>query len=518
MADHSTTDPIEHRHEQYVLAAPMWRRCRDADAGLDALRRAATLYVPKLSGQEKIHCADGSVIDEYEAYLHRAVWNGYPHRLWQAMTGMLMRKMPDVRAPDRTKTLLQNITNDGVSFAAYAKRVVRDVLTVGRIGGIVDFSSSLGRPFAATYAAENVDDWYEESWNGIKVLTYLKVRERVTMRASHGFGGVSEQRYATIELLPLEVAVNEGRLALPPAAGIARGDRELVTPFGVVVRKEFRKQEDGKWALIDLRIPHRGNDLLPQIPFCFTNACEVGADVEKPPLLDFVDLALAHYRNSADHENLIHHSGQATLALSGFPLSDGKGNKIHYRIGGNSAMVSSEPNAKAQWAALGGDESAPLEKSMESKEDMMAISGGRLLETSKRSVEAADTLMVRYAGDQATLLDVATTVSEGLTSQLAWLAWWSNPSLSISEAREAVAVDINKDFLASMLPSEDFVRLVAGMQMAGFSETLVLEASLRALERGERITAEMVAGEIERIRTGAVRTVIPDLDPDLSEP
>ena len=73
-------------------------------------------------------------------------------------------------------------------------------------------------------------------------------------------------------------------------------------------------------------------------------------EIEKPPLLDLVDVNLHHWRLSCDYNHGLHYTGLPTAIAAGFPKSnDG------YRIGAGAAWWSEEPNAKAYYLEFTGE-------------------------------------------------------------------------------------------------------------------------------------------------------------------
>src|ERR1051326_3147997 len=100
--------PVTSCHPDDEAALPRWRRCRDAYAGTDAIKKAvmqsaranagqptvvngqrtsrlAPIYLPMLDGQD---------LAQYAAYVERALWYGATKRTVQGLTGAVFRKDP----------------------------------------------------------------------------------------------------------------------------------------------------------------------------------------------------------------------------------------------------------------------------------------------------------------------------------------------------------------------------------------------------------------------------------------
>ena len=78
---------VDTPHNDYSDMLERWERCRDAAAGLDAVRKAKTKYLPKLSGQDD---------SEYRGYLKRADFYAAMGASIQAHVGQVFRKAPKI--------------------------------------------------------------------------------------------------------------------------------------------------------------------------------------------------------------------------------------------------------------------------------------------------------------------------------------------------------------------------------------------------------------------------------------
>src|SRR5206468_661127 len=133
------------------------------------------------------------------------------------------------------------------------------------------------------------------------------------------------------------------------------------------------------------------------IPFTFVGATSLSPNVDKPPLLDLVEVNLSHYRSSADLEHGRHYTALPTPWVSGMRPDS------NLRIGAGVAWVLEDPTAKAGMLEFTGQGLQALEKALESKEKQMAVLGARLLEMQPRLQETAEAVRLRHNGDAATL-------------------------------------------------------------------------------------------------------------------
>lgn len=167
---------------EYDASAPQWARAREVIAGEDAVKAAATKYLPRLDSQSD---------EEYAAYKQRASFFGATARTLEEYLDLVFRRAPVTRAGEKIRVFLADCDRWGTEFVQYARRVVSEVLSVGRGGSLVlqdsrsggGTSSGLrppssqggegGRAVVSCWRAKGVLDWCFERNAGRSVLTRL---------------------------------------------------------------------------------------------------------------------------------------------------------------------------------------------------------------------------------------------------------------------------------------------------------------------------------------------------------
>jgi hypothetical protein len=439
--------PVDSKHPDYDHALPKWERCRHTIAGSDQVKAMSTLYLPRLAEQTP---------EEYQAYKLRALWYGASGRTWQGLQGAVMRKDPTVTAPQKLQPVVDDATLTGISLQEFAKTVLGEVLEVGRVGLLVDMprESDAPRPYVAMYAAESIVNWRTELRKGMPTLALVVLKESVeSPKDDDPFKCESLEAYRVLSL------DEDGHYVV-----------------------ELYRLEYGQWKVTEKITPvYRGNEF-DYIPFCFVGPAGLTPEVQKPPLLDLVDVNLSHYRSSADLEHGRHFCGLPTPWVAGFP------EKTTLKIGAAIAWVASDANAKAGMLEFTGQGLGALERALESKEKLMAVLGARMLEGQKRTVEAAETHAIRLAGEQSALRSIASTVSMGLSKCLEWAGLW----LGIEDASTATCT-LNHDFLEASMSFAELESLVKAWQAGGMS----WETYYHNLQQGE-LTRPGVDAETER--------------------
>jgi hypothetical protein len=401
-----------------LLEAP-WPRCRDAVAGSDTIKAKEEIYLPRLSGQT-IYVQDGRRIDQYRNYLQRALWYNATARTLQGLIGALFRKAPVFDVPAVVREHLGDITGQGVPATAFAQMIGEEVLTTGRYGVLVDIDPDdqvAPRPWWIGYQAEQITNWRTQIIGGQQVLTLVVLKETIEVLNDDIFEIETETQYRVLSL---------------DADGMYRID--------------LWRQADTRsdhWTSRETFQPAIRGSRLNYIPFVFFAPSSLRPAIEKPPLLDLVDINLSHYRSSADLEHGRHFCGLPTAWVAGFPVD------TTLMIGSETAWVSSETNARAGFLEFTGQGLGALEKALEEKEAKMAAVGARLLEAPRLGVESAETIRLRTAGEHNFLQTTASTLSMGLTKLLQFHAAWMRMDNALVTAK------VNDDFIdARLLPAE----------------------------------------------------------------
>ena len=441
--------PVTDLHVQYSNRASQWERCRDSFEGTDAIKARMDNYLPRLGGQKP---------DEYNAYLLRAMWYGAMGRTVLGLTGSVMRKPPNAEASEALLTHFDDITLTAMDLPTFTGMLVQEVLTVGRLGLFLDLPKGVigeaPRPVWIKYGAEDITNWRWEDIKGRRQLTLVVLHEEYEPSSVDIFHRTCVYRY-----------------------------RVLLLVNGVYSVRLYEKlPENDEYVLTEELIPRVRGAALDYIPFTFINAMNLNAEIDKPPLLDLVDVNLSHFRSSADLEHGRHFTALPTPYITGAPK------ETSLRIGSSVAWAIPSHEARVGMLEFTGTGLGALETALESKERMMAVLGARMLEEQKRAVEAAETHTIRQSGESSLLASIANTISAGMTLVARWHASW----VGVTESN-LTTVQLNTDFYGTPLSPQDLTALLQAFQGQAISyETLYYN-----LERGE-LTRPGIVAEIER--------------------
>lgn len=452
---------VDTKHKEYTENYEAWERCEHAAEGQDEIHEYGVKYLPRLSGQTD---------QEYFAYKQRALYYNATARTVDGLTGMLFMKPETIEAPAAMDNIIADVTMGGLSLHQFAELISEEVITIGRCGVLVDYPPIVNavtlaqaqaqgaRPYATMYDAESIINWKTGRINNVEQLTLIVLEEEN------------------------EIPVDEFESKCEPQWRVL----DLVN--GAYRQRVFRKDKRGEFILVEEIFPQINGRVINKIPFEFFGVRDNSPCVDKPPLLDLVDVNLSHYRTTADYEHGLHFTGLPTPVVTGY-YSDDKSASL--RIGSGTAWLLPDPQSKAFYLEFTGQGLGELREALRSKEAMMATLGARILAPEKRAAEAAQTANIHRSSENSVLASIAQSISVGLTHVMEWLRDWSNITGDVK-------VELNRDFIPNSMTAQDVDSLVKSWQSGAISHETLFEN----LVAGDIIAQEVsFDDEMERIAT-----------------
>lgn len=479
-------------HPEYQYWRLDWSKVRDAIAGQREIKRKGEIYLPKLSRNQNP--------GDYAAYLGRAVYYNMVGQTLNGMLGQIFRRDPRLENfPKQLLAKLELLAKDGTGVVNFTKTAVAEQVGLGRFGVLVDAPAEARvdpDAFVVGYTTENILDWRIEIVNGRYQLTRVLLREFVRKNDARYF---SPYTYDTLyrELL-LEQDVEDGPYIYkqnvffdqaPPIPTVPRlpgatGPKTLQPKYARGGRGGANGTGTGFTYENGQPVPHPGvpqpvSSVVPMvrgtplnfIPFQFFGTFSNSADVEKPPLLDIVDLNLSHYRSYAELEH-----GRFYVAMPVYysPGNDDEG-AGEYEIGPNTVweVPAGQKPGIVEFTGKGLGE---LSKALEDKERQIAAIGGRLLAgAGGKGSESPDQTVLRQANEYSLLLNVIQACDTGMTLVLRWWMMFLDVPMTASTLFQ---FRINTDFLTPNIGARE-MRAIQLMYEAGLITVDVLYDYLR---------------------------------------
>ena len=439
-------DDITTKHPMLEVVLDQIRRSRDTHAGTDAIKQTAPIYsnvisttdeeyLPKLNGQDK---------KQYNSYKKRAVFFGAMSRTVTALVGAIDRKPPEVTGANSLKEFMKDVTGTGVSLDEFLKDIEEEVMVSGRVVICIDRkNSSDNRPYLVWYKSEDCINWFSEQYTDFdQRLTGMIFRESYyDVDKDNKYKQVQKDQYREFTMQDGNVTVN-----------IWRDKNEDKT-------SEFGNAEKPKYEIVETYSLTKRGKSLGFIPCVSVVSDGSPFEVPQPPLLDLVDVNLAHYRNSADYEHGMHWTALPTPVLTGL---NGKDSKIS--IGSGSAIILPDPQSSAMFLEFSGQGLSTIKTAMDHKEMMMSALGARMLASRMDQSTSAEVARINYSGETASLSNVARSMSRGMTRLLKMVAMWET-----KKGFENIEVHLNEDYVDTKLDGGNLTALMSAYQGGAIS-------------------------------------------------
>ena len=436
---------IEVTHEGYDKFIADWMDCQSVLNGGRAIKAGGERFLPKPEGMSKA---------AYTAYVQRALFYGATGRTVEALTGAVFRREPTVEIQKTFEDELEDVTLSGVSFQAIAQDIFSRVLGVGRHGVLIDWSDTNARPYWTRYDATSITNWQTQRIGGKQVLTQVILHEIATTPSSDPFRPDQTEQYRQLKLDALVIDGTD-----TSKASVTYEYHNIVWQPKTTTDENGREKVE--WIVISDKVPERRGESIPFIPFTFFGPGGIDPLPMRPPLIDLVEVNLAHYRVSADHKHALFLTGQPTPWATGVKEGDAE----DLKIGSSTAWVFENPDAKVGMLEFTGAGVAAMQGDLQDMQRLMSVLGARLLEAPPTNREAAETVKMRHAGDDAVLQRIASSVGAGLTQVLRQHAWWSGTG----EYDETISAVLSREFFAARMGSQELQALLLTVQAGQIS-------------------------------------------------
>ncbi len=455
---------VANPHHRYLEMVYTWEKLRDAVGGARLIKRRLpdmreypvpstnTLRVKRQGGERYLPRLYRQDDEEYITYRNRATWLEATARTLSFYISLIFRKPVKIEMGGQVMRPKWAVGPAGESLHTLCENIARDFFITGRVGLLPDTTDD-GQvrtvaqreaggftSFLSWYRAEQIINWRHAPRAGQLELVVLREALDLpgTVAAGSEFDHHAEVQYRVLRLRPEGATVE-----------VVRENQEVV--------------EAERPIMV-------GGQQVQEIPFRIVDV----NDSLTSPIDGIVELNIAHYRNSASYENALHHAGSPTPTLAGW---DGDGEDLF--LGTGRALVSRNKDFRASYLELNGHGLNPLQEALNDKRRDMANLGARLLMDQARFNEAAETVLMRKAGEQSTIGQLAQMLDIQLSWAMSWMARYEGMN-------DDVRVRLNRDLLPASISHQMVVALM-NLQISG---NLSKRALFERLRDGEIVDPE----------------------------
>lgn len=432
---------VEYTRDEVVALLPKWEMIRDCLDGSDAVKAKKTKYLVKPNASDKSEVNEES----YKARLARAVFYNVTGRTHKGLIGQVFAKEPSADLPSTLEPFVNNADGSGVPLAQQAKKALGLVVAYGRAGLLVDYPATAtdGAPQPTTRqqlldgrvgpTLLVYEPWTIINWRtrvvGSATLLSLVVLSETYLKSDDGF----KPEYAPqLRVLRLEDESN-------------------------VYTVEIWQKGDNGWQITtpaSAPLDSRGRPF-NSIPFTFIGSENNDPTPDEPPLYDMAVLNIAHFNDSADHQDSIYKVGQPMFYFGGLTehwVKDvmkgevlvGSSKAVLLPSGGVAGIIQAQPNTMAS-------------EGMAHKERQMKALGAKLVEDKAVQRTATEAGMDEVS-ETSILTTAANNVSMAYTSALRFAALFVGET-NVSD--EALAYELNTDLATFKMSAQDRQQLMA---------------------------------------------------------
>lgn len=413
-------------HPDLAAVQDQYQLISDCIKGAKAIKARGTLYLP--DPDSDAHPVGMNA--RYHSYLQRSVFYNVSQRTLEGLIGQIFLRNPNIDVPDSLNIVKADVDGAGVTAVQQSKLACEYTLSHSRAGLYIDYPKVEGattradlasgniRPTIALYHPERIRNW-----------DYIKIgaKQKLSLVVLD-----EDYREDSGDRFTRKIAIQQRCLILEDNAY-----RVEIWRDGVLFETLTPQGPDGR--------------PLDEIPFTFIGVKANDGKVEPPAMYALCDLNISHYRNSADHEEMLFICGQATPVAKGLTaewaeqfgeIKLGSRTGVLLPVGGEFELVQAS-------------DTDAIAAEMERKEKRMVALGAKLVEA-KQVQRTATEAEQDQAAETSVLSSVAKNVGVAYKFAFEWCAYFVGLGDRTSvEGDSKIVFDLNSEFdLVRLAPDE----------------------------------------------------------------
>lgn len=355
-------------------------KIRDAISGQKIIKYKKTKYLPMHEGMDD---------KSYDKYLKNAVFFNYTKRVLEALFAKIFRKRPVIEysgTDEQFEDFLELVDGEKNMYD-FLHEIVKEVF-IGRCGCLMNFSDITQRVYIKKYRTEEILNWSLDDNGGLKQVVLFEQDEKLDENLERQFV------YRYIYLFLNE----EGQ-------------------YSYSIHEETTGLRTGQLQLTETGTPVFNDQTLDYIPFYVKKHDENDIEISESisPLIDVVNVNLAHYRLYADYLRSLSFA-VPTPIISGYDESvedpDGVGTSF---IAGPEMAWMFKGDVSVNYLEFNAAGIDPLKTALTNMEENIAKLGARVLSPEKRMAESAEAAMIHHLSESSILESISNNISNSMT-------------------------------------------------------------------------------------------------------
>ncbi len=440
-------DNVKDRHEEWEGHLYQWVATRDALSGESAIKMQSEMYLPMPAAMKlttsrspssgaktyshfhKSHDVHDLLLNSYNpnyhpnepycAYKTRAHFPEITSAIMRGLVGIAMDTPPSWELPSKMEYLEESFSKSGTPLLDFFEYALKQTLSVGRLGLLVDFDDTDKMLKVSSYAAESMIDW--------KPLT----------------NSYDEVRIASVSLLEYDEEDNE----------------VIFKPM--LLDNKYVVEKYVKGTLEEVIEPKFMGKRLDEVPFTVAGSTDINVAVDISPMFAVSRLALQIYQLDADLRQGEYMSCNPSLVISG--ISEEFAPRA---IGSTQAIILPDSAAKAYYPSTDTSALNHVAQRIEALYGKAAEHGVSLIGSNK--VESGDALRIRQHANNATLASCVISTCKAIERTL------KNIAIFMGENPDSVVFEANTNFGAQRLTPQEQDSMVKSWMAGAISKSTML--------------------------------------------
>lgn len=455
MPDNNATY-VQTKNTEYTKYEDKWKLIRSVIAS------EVTSYLRNVGANEATVPAQEA---RQKAYVDGAILYNFTKRTTDGMVGSTYRKQPVVELPPELEYLLTDADGNGQPLVQQSQDAVREDIMIGRLGLFVDApakptdtegnqlpvskqmnADGLTNPKIQLYTAESIINWRVERIGSVNKLVMIVLAEEYEYQSGENeFLFLTGTQYRVLDL----------------DNGLYRQRIWRYNDKGQLVNNNGEIDQGG--TSIESFDPRANGQRMTEIPFAFIGADNNDYTIDEPPIFPLASLNIAHYRNSADNEEMLFLVSQAMLVIAPEKSIAAKwkehnpdGVKFGARAGLN---VGDGGNAFILQASA----DSALSTAITKKEEQAVQIGAQLITPTQQVT--AESARIQRGADTSVLSSVSNNVSAGYNKAIQWCLDFLG-STSVFEFK------LSNDFFFNRASPQDIDSIIKAWQGSAISTSV----------------------------------------------
>lgn len=373
------------KHTDYSKSIDDWNQIDTCLDGESAVKSKGEKYLPFPVALDEEDRKEDNFKEQYFIYLNGAHYVNFTLQAVEDLVAGVFRKAPIVsEVPEELKYF---------EYQDFAKEAVKTVTSYGRALVLVDYPSVETdettkaqekegniQAYSILYKAQDILDWETKRVGGIEVLIRVVLREYFNKLNESG-ESEQKERYRTLSL------DEDGNYM------------QMVQYADNDVKETYEPIADGS------RLKH--------IPATFIGSIDNTPRVNQSPVIGISNSNIKHYQTWAELNHIQTFAGHPMLALTGAPkgfIKEMEKKEIKLSVGASNALVLEGENANASILAQANSGNIMHFDTLKELKSSMQEQGARIKDNNSGQVESAETLTIKYSGDNSILASIAINV------------------------------------------------------------------------------------------------------------